>query len=193
MDAASGRAWNPKSTLEERQEMTKTHAAVVAAAVLWVTGSATAHVVLENKEAPAASTYKAVLQVGHGCEGSPTTSIRVQIPEGVIAVKPMPKPGWELTTKQGEYAQAYDYFGETLTEGVKEVAWTGGNLPDEWYDEFVLRVRLPDAAPGTVVRFPVVQECVEGVHRWIEVPAEGQDPDSLEEPVPFLTLIEKAE
>ena len=72
-------------------------------------------------------------------------------------MKPMPKPGWELTTKRGEYAQAYDYYGEKLTEGVKEVAWTGGNLPDEWYDEFVLRVRLPDAAPGTVVRFPVVQ------------------------------------
>jgi uncharacterized protein YcnI len=173
--------------------MTKTHVAAVAVAMLAVTSSATAHVVLEKKEAPAASTYEAVLQVGHGCEGSPTTSIRVQIPEGVIAVKPMPKPGWELTTKQGEYAQAYDYFGEKLTEGVKEVAWTGGNLPDEWYDEFVLRVRLPDAAPGTVIRFPVVQECVEGVHRWIEVPAEGQDPDSVAEPAPFVTLTRKVE
>jgi periplasmic copper chaperone A len=182
-----------KSTLEGEAEVTKTHAAVVAVAVLCVTSAATAHVVLESKQAPAASTYKAVLQVGHGCEGSPTTSIRVQIPEGVIAVKPMPKPGWKLTTKRGEYAQAYDYFGEQLTEGVKEVAWTGGSLPDEWYDEFVLRVRLPDGAPGTVVRFPIVQECLEGVHRWIEVPAEGQDPDSVEEPAPFVTLTEKAE
>ena len=173
--------------------MTKAYAAAVTVAVLCVTGSATAHVVLESKQAPAGSTYKAVLQVGHGCEGSPTKSIRVQIPEGVIAVKPMPKPGWELTTKRGDYAQAYDYFGEKLTEGVKEVAWTGGNLPDEWYDEFVLRVRLPDGAPGTVIRFPVVQECIEGVHRWIEVPAEGQDPDSVAEPAPFVMLTEKAE
>ena len=78
------------------------------------------------------------------------------------------------------------------TEGVKEVAWTGGNLPEEWYDEFVLRVRLPDGAPGTVIRFPVVQECVEGVHRWIEVPVEGQDPDLVPEPAPFVTLTEKA-
>jgi uncharacterized protein YcnI len=173
--------------------MMKAYAAVITVTVLCVTSAATAHVVLESKEAPAASTYKAVFQVGHGCEGSPTKSIRVQIPEGVIAVKPMPKPGWELTTKRGEYAKAYDYFGEKLTEGVKEVAWTGGNLPDEWYDEFVLRVRLPDGAPGTVVRFPIVQECVEGVHRWIEVPAEGQDPDSLDEPAPFVTLTKKAE
>ena len=76
--------------------MTNAHAAAIAVAVLCMTGSATAHVVLESKRAPAGSTYKAVLQVGHGCEGSPTKSIRVQIPEGVIAVKPMPKPGWEL-------------------------------------------------------------------------------------------------
>ena len=128
--------------------MTKGHAAAVAVAVLCMTGSAKAHVALESKQALAGSTYKAVLQVGHGCEGSPTESIRVQIPEGVIAVKPMPKPGWELTTKHGEYAQAYDYFGEKLTEGIKEVTWTGGNLPDEWYDEFVRRVRLPDGAPA---------------------------------------------
>ena len=57
----------------------------------------------------------------------------------------------------------------------------------------MLRVRLPDGAPGTVIRFPVVQECVEGLHRWIEVPAEGQDPDSVEEPAPFVTLTGKAE
>jgi uncharacterized protein YcnI len=97
--------------------VTKTHAAVVAVAVLCMTSAATAHVVLESKEAPSGSTYKAVLQVGHGCEGSPTTSLRVRIPEGVIAVKPMPKPGWELTTKRGEYAQAYDYFGESHRRG----------------------------------------------------------------------------
>jgi uncharacterized protein YcnI len=181
-----------KSTLEGEAEVTKTHAAVVAVAVLCVTSAATAHVVLESKQAPAASTYKAVLQVGHGCAGSPTTSIRVQIPEGVIAVKPMPKPGWELTTKRGEYAQAYDYFGEQLTEGVKEVAWTGGSLPDEWYDEFVLRVRLPDGAPGAVIRFPVVQECIEGVHRWIEIPAEGKTSNDYEEPAPGVTLTPKS-
>ena len=81
--------------------MMKAYAAAVAVAVLCVTGSAQAHVVLESKQAPAGSTYKAVLQVGHGCEGSPTKSIRVQIPEGVIAVKPMPKPGWELSDEAG--------------------------------------------------------------------------------------------
>ena len=42
--------------------MMKAYAAVVAVAVLCVMGSAQAHVVLESKQAPASSTYKAVLQ-----------------------------------------------------------------------------------------------------------------------------------
>ncbi|HET8728122.1 MAG TPA: DUF1775 domain-containing protein [Alphaproteobacteria bacterium] len=145
------------------------------------------HVTLEAGTA-SAGTYKAVLQVGHGCEGSPTTAIRVQIPEGVIAVKPMPKPGWQLETVSAPYARAYDHYGEQISEGVKEVVWSGGDLPDPFYDEFVFRVRLPDAAPGTVIHFPVVQECAEGTHRWIEIPEAGQDPEMLEEPAPSVTL-----
>jgi periplasmic copper chaperone A len=171
------------------------HAYTVAfgAALLCLGGSsaAFAHATLETKEAPANSFYKAVIRVGHGCEGTATTSIRVQIPEGVIAVKPMPKPGWELTTKEGQYAQAYDYYGEKLTKGVTEVSWTGGSLPDAWYDEFVFRARLPDRPPGTVIHFPIVQQCEKGVHRWIEIPEPGKMADDYKEPAPGVTITAK--
>jgi uncharacterized protein YcnI len=96
-----------------------------------------AHVTLGSKEASPNSSYKAVLRVGHGCEGEPTTAIRVQIPDGVIAVKPMPKSGWQLDTVKDKYDRPYDYFGSELTEGVKQIAWTGGRLRDDFYDEFV--------------------------------------------------------
>jgi periplasmic copper chaperone A len=135
-------------------------AAAAIAAVL--TSHALAHVTLETEKAPADSTYKAVLRVGHGCEGKPTTTLRVKIPEGVIAAKPMPKPGWQLATITRTYEKTYDYFGTPLSEGVTEITWTGGELPDEWYDEFVFRARLAGFAPGTVVYFPVVQECAGG-------------------------------
>ena len=108
-----------------------------------------------DREGTPGPTYKAVLRVGHGCEGKPTTAIRVKIPEGVIAAKPMPKPGWRLATVKGKYARTYDYYGTPLGEGVTEVAWSGGELPDEWYDEFVLRGQLTGFAPGTVVHLPV--------------------------------------
>jgi periplasmic copper chaperone A len=151
-----------------------------------------AHVTLETREAEPNGSYKAVLQVGHGCEGSPTTAIRVQIPEGVIAVKPMPKTGWQVETVKDKYERPYDYFGTELTEGVKQIAWSGGELSDDYYDEFVFVGRLTDFAPETALYFPTVQECAAGVHRWIEIPAAGQDPDELDEPAPELTIIEGA-
>jgi uncharacterized protein YcnI len=160
-----------------------------AAATAALTSLALAHLTLEAEKAPAESTYKAVLRVGHGCEGKPTTAIRVRIPEGVIAVKPMPKPGWQLATTKGKYAKAYEYLGSQLGEGVTEIAWTGGELPDDWYDEFTFRARLAGFAPGHVVHFPVVQECTEGaVHRWIEIPAAGKNADDYEEPAPGVTI-----
>lgn len=155
-----------------------------------VPATAHAHASLETTAAAAESTYKAVIRIGHGCEGTPTHTVRVRIPEGMIAVKPMPKPGWDLSVVTGDYARAYDYYGQELTSGVREVVWSGGSLPDEFYDEFVFRGRLAGFEPGTVVHFPVVQECQKGVHRWIEIPAEGQDPHELDEPAPSLTVTE---
>jgi uncharacterized protein YcnI len=155
---------------------------------------ALAHVTLEVAQAPVGSTYKAVFRVPHGCEGKPTNVVRVQIPEGVIAVKPQPKAGWELEKTRGAYASSYDYYGTPTTEGVKEIIWSGGNLGDDEYDEFVLRGYLtPGLEVGSILYFPVVQECPEGLaERWIEVPAEGQTSDDLELPAPGIKLLEKA-
>ncbi len=106
---------------------------------------AAAHVYLEGKQATVGASYKAVFAVPHGCSGSPTVKIRVQIPEGVIAVKPMPKAGWNVDVVEGQYASAYDYHGNKLTSGVKEVVWSGGKLPDHNYDEFVVSSFLTDS------------------------------------------------
>ena len=107
---------------------------------------ATAHVTLENLEAKVGTSYKAVLRVPHGCDGTATTVIRVKIPEGVIGVKPMPKPGWTLTTVTGKYPKAYDLFHRQITEGVTEISWSGGKLPDDWYDEFVFQGFLAETS-----------------------------------------------
>ncbi|WP_407152299.1 YcnI family protein [Bradyrhizobium sp. ORS 86] len=135
---------------------------------------AVAHITLEGKQAAIGSYYKAVFAVPHGCAGSATVKIRVQIPDGVIAVKPMPKPGWNVESISGKYATEYDYHGRKLSEGVKEVAWSGGKLADQNYDEFVMMTFLTDTLkPNTTLYFPVVQECEQGVSRWIDIPADG--------------------
>ena len=148
---------------------------------------ASAHVTLEQPQAAAGSTYKAVLRVPHGCSGSPTVRLRVRIPDGVVNVKPMPKSGWELTTVRGPLAQpASGDHGARITEGVREIVWSG-RLLDEHYDEFVFRGTLPDA-PNTALHFPVVSECETGVDRWIEIPAAGQTARDLRYPAPALRL-----
>lgn len=147
-----------------------------------------AHVTLEVRQAPADSYYKATLFAPHGCKGSPTVRFRVRIPEGVSGVKPQPKPGWKLEiTRVKLNPPLEDGHGNKITETVSEVAWSGGSLADEHFDEFLMMTKLPNR-PGTTLYFPVVQECVQGVHRWIEIPEAGKSAHDLKEPAPALRL-----
>jgi uncharacterized protein YcnI len=166
---------------------------VVAFSVLTGTCAASAHVTLETREAPVGAPYKAVLRVPHGCEGTATISLRIRVPEGMIAVKPMPKPGWKIETVTGKYPKTYSYFHDAkLSEGVTEVSFSGGNLPDAYYDEFVVTGFLAgDLEAGKTLYFPVVQECEKGVHRWIEIPAAGKSSGDYPEPAPALKLLPK--
>jgi uncharacterized protein YcnI len=165
-----------------------------AAAATLVASPASAHITLEGREATIGAPYKAVFAVPHGCAGSATIKIRVQIPEGVIAVKPMPKAGWNVEVVKGKYSAEYDYHGAKSSEGVKEVMWSGGKLSDDNYDEFVISTFLTgDLKPNTTLYFPVVQECEQGISRWIDIPAEGHDEDRHEtrSPAPGVKLMPK--
>jgi uncharacterized protein YcnI len=155
--------------------------------------SAFAHITLENQQAPVGASYKAVLRVPHGCEGSATVAVRVRIPEAFIDVKPMPKPGWKLDVVRGKYQKPVSARGTSVTEGVTEVDWSGGNLPDAYYDEFVLTGFISDEGQaGQTMYFPVVQECQKGTSRWIEVPAAGSaQTGEPAEPAPALKLLPK--
>lgn len=159
---------------------------------LTLTGSAAfAHATLETREAAVGGAYKGVIKIGHGCKGTPTTKLTVTIPEGVIAAKPMPKPGWTLATVKGAYGQSYKYYGDTrVSEGVKEISWSGGELSDDNYDEFVISMYLTDSLqPGTTLYFPVVQTCTQGENRWVQIPAAGQDAHALASPAAGLKLL----
>ncbi len=164
----------------------------VLAVTMFAASPASAHITLEKREAAIGSSYKAVFVVPHGCAGSATTKIRVQIPDGVIDVKPMPKPGWNVEAIKGKYAGAYDFHGARLTEGVKEVVWSGGKLPDDFYDEFVLSTFLTgDLKPNTTLYFPTVQECEQGTSRWIDIPADPAQAHDSKWPAPGVKLLPK--
>jgi uncharacterized protein YcnI len=152
---------------------------LVAAWVAATTVPASAHVTLDTAQAPALAYVRIAIRVPHGCEGAGTVALRLQIPDGVTAVKPMVKPGWTITMDRADGSPA---TGHDAAPAVREVAWRGGLLPDEFYDEFVLRIRMPDA-PGQMIWFPFVQECEGGrVSRWIEKPAAGEALDQVRLP-----------
>jgi len=165
-------------------------AVAMCAAALSV-GAAHAHVTLEKKDAKLGAGYKAVFSVPHGCKGEATTEVRIDIPEGVIAVKPMPKPGWKLSLEKGAYVRSYAFHhGETKSEGVRSVTWSGGELPDEYFDQFVLSTFIAgELEANQKLAFPVTQKCASGEMHWNELPAAGQDLHALEYPAPQLLLV----
>ena len=155
--------------------MRSSHAAMAAAlvALAAVPSPARAHVTLETQQAVAGATYRAVFRVPRGCEGhAATTRLTVRLPDGVTGARPMPKPGWTLTIvpRPGEPARAG--HGGAGAEAA-EIVWEGGRLDDAHYDEFVIRLRLPDE-PG-LLYIPAVQDCAGGGRAaWEQVPEPGR-------------------
>lgn len=148
------------------------------------------HVSLDVKTAPAGSAYKAVFQVGHGCQGSATTGIRIQIPAGFQGAKPYPKAGWSLAVTQEKLAKPYDSHGKATAEDVSVVSWTAASkeaaLQDAFFDEFVLRGKLPESAGP--LWFKVLQTCESGSSDWSEVPAPGSSAKGLKSPAVLLEV-----
>jgi periplasmic copper chaperone A len=172
---------------------TRKSSSLLAVAALAVgTAAASAHVTVQPSEAVAGSYFQMAFVVPHGCDGKATVAVRVKVPDGVTAVKPQMKPGWtvEIKTRKLDAPQPATH-GKSISETVDEVSWRGGPLPDNLYDTFGLMMKLPDTADSNLY-FPVVQECDEGVHRWIEIPAAGQSRDDLREPAPLVRLKPKS-
>ena len=91
---------------------------VLALATSLTAVAALSHVVLDDTIAAAGAAYRAVLRVGHGCEGAATNSLSVTISTGFVAAQPLVKSGWNITTKVGKLAEPYEMHGTKITESV---------------------------------------------------------------------------
>ena len=166
--------------------------AVVGAAALIATGAgASAHVVVDPGAGGAGESTLLTFAFSHGCDGSATTEIRIQIPESIPTVAPTINPGWDVTKQMETLDTPIEGgHGEQITERVAEVVYTAKTpVADGYRDTFVLSLTLPDT-PGEVVYFPTIQTCEAGETAWIEVPAEGQSGDDLESPAPSVEIVE---
>ncbi len=159
------------------------------------TGPASAHVTVTPSDTAAGAFTVLTFSNGHGCEGSPTTGIRIQIPEGINAVTPTRNDFYDVT-KQTEKLDppVTDSHGNELTERVATVTYTAKTaLPDGYRDAFEVSLQIPEDAAGQTLAFPTIQLCEQGQTAWTEIPAEGQDAEELENPAPSFEVTEAGE
>jgi uncharacterized protein YcnI len=149
-----------------------------------------AHIVLTEPQAIAGSYYKATLRVGHGCSGSATTGLTVQVPAGFQGAKPQPKFGWTITARKAKLVQPYNSHGKTVTDDVVELSWVAASkeaaLPDDQFDEFAFMGRLPDSAGPMWVK--VLQTCENGQNDWSDIPASGTSTRGMKLPAALLDV-----
>ena len=137
---------------------------------------ASAHVTREKRQAPGGGILQGGSWRAVWLRGIAFVKPRVQIPEGVIGMKPMPKPGWTVeTVKGGIFRRVTSFTAATISEASRKCSGVAANSADDNFDEFVLATFLTGSLkPNTTLYFPVVQECEQGVSRWIEIPARRQ-------------------
>jgi len=138
-------------------------------AALLLPGLVQAHASLEKVEAESGIYYKGVMGISHGCDGSATTKVIIEIPDGVRGVKPVPKAGWQLDIVKEQLAKPYESHGKTVVEDVRKITWYGNILEHAHYDEFVFRGQIA-VGNSSKLYFPVKQECVVGELNWDQTP-----------------------
>lgn len=166
------------------------HGLVLAVLSLAAIGSVSAHAVLDRSLIAPGQSLHLSIAISHGCKGSPTTAVRVQIPEGLIVEKAGNAEGFRVDTVKARYERPWNGPQGPVSEGVKEIIWSGGTLADKTRGEFPLDlyVSADVQTTGTLV-LPVVQSCVDGENRWTEQADTQAARDALKSPAPVLTLV----
>lgn len=147
---------------------------LILAAALAAAGAAQAHVTLPPEDVAAGSYKPLRFQVGHGCGDKATTALRIEMPAGVSAARPQPKPGWTLDIARS---------GDTVTA----ITWRG-SLPGDQFDEFLVLVHLPDSEG--LLYFPAAQTCGGETVRWDE--PQAKDDPAPKRPAPRITVMPRA-
>lgn len=151
----------------------------------WVFASSVAHAHIGITGPGFAGTNQVVtLSVGHGCEGSDTRSVRVEIPPEVLSVR-------AADSNLGRASVELDDAGL-----VRSVTWEKPEeevlASDTNYYTLALRLGVPNR-PFTTLYFPAFQTCQAADGELIEVAwsaavSEDDVPEG-EEPAPALTIL----
>lgn len=160
----------------KRSSITLAASALVAGSVLALSAplAASAHVSVVPASTAAGSYTVLTFANAHGCEGSPTTGITIDIPEGIDSVSPTINPGWTAAkVLDGDRVGQVTYTTETPLE-------------DGYRTTFALGLQLPADAAGETLAFPVLQSCETGETNWNEPIVPGEEEPA--HPAPVVTV-----
>ena len=164
---------------------TRTHRASLTAAgilggavlALAVPSLASAHVGVSPDELVAGDHGVLTFSFSHGCEDSPTTALRITMPQGLASVAPTLDGDWNIQVERGD---------DGLVSAVTYTALAP--VPTDLRGAVSMSVGLDESTPDTLA-FPVVQECVVGSTEWTQLAENGEDPHSLDAPAPVVSVV----
>jgi uncharacterized protein YcnI len=146
----------------------------------------------DKDELAAGASTTLSFSIGHGCEDSPTNSMKFQIPEGVLNAAPVVKAGWTIEVEKEDLAEAVESaHGEAQTDRTSVITFTaqdGYAVQNGFRDSFSVAFAAPDAE-GQLF-FKVIQGCETGENAWIdEWDGTGDEP---EHPAPSVMVVAAA-
>lgn len=171
-------------------------AACIGLCLLFATAAA-AHVTAQPPEHPAGGYTKVTFRAPNERD-VPTVKVEVQFDQGIPSVSVQPVPGWTYTVNKAKLDKPVESEGgESVTEYVSSITWSGGKIMPGEFHEFPVSVKMPDKGnfSDTVESFPTLQTYQGGeVVSWIEQP-DSADGDwySLDKPAPHVTLTSESD
>ena len=157
-------------------------------------GAASAHVEATPTETAANAYSLVTFSVGHGCAGSPTTRLKITLPEELNDATPTVNPNWTISKTVEKFATPKTLAdGSKISERTGAITYTAKTpLDPHQRDAVTLSVHLPDTA-GKTLYFPVLQSCAKGQTDWKDIPAPGQSEDSVKAPAPSVSVTSAVE
>jgi uncharacterized protein len=139
------------------------------ALALLAPAAAQAHVTLQPTEAPEGAYTVLDVRVPNESDSENTTKVAVQFPEGFGDVSYQAVPGWNVKVVHQKLKKPIQTDDGPVTEGVREVIFSGGRLPPGRFQDFPLSLQIPGKA-GEELTFKAVQTYEKEVVRWIGAP-----------------------
>ncbi len=133
--------------------------------------AASAHVDISPDSTAAGSYSLLTFSVGHGCNGSPTTKMTIDLPKELSDATPTVNPNWTISKTTEKLATPQKLAnGSSVTERTSQIIYTAKTpLDAHQRDALALSLQLPDKV-GETLYFPTLQTCETGEPNCVPLP-----------------------